>query len=457
MTTPVSISKPRSGACSTVRLAMERLLAVTTWAGHRDSPDSASPEASSSSWTTYLESSIPRYHNQLLPLLRSLGFGSPLGEKMEVVDVVEVLISTASFLRDMASSHGETKSGATLTNLLIRLKDEYGIKEDTNSQDFACYQALFILCGLLSMLYEPSTEGQARINAPDWPVSQQLIQPEVPLKNIRDKPLGFFLRFYGQLLPEPRHQAYGIRTQFSKTVGTVEQVYASSLSAYSLRNIGKISFEWTDTLSNHLTFLPLSRTLLLFRYPSFCTMSLWPEGHSIFDIILQEYYTGPDPNWSRSTSLNQEIMLSYRLLFGQDSRSRPIFKEMKESHGLTDPLLSVLCIKGAGKRIYSLPSYYWPVACRHRMEKEGRLREQSSYSLNTDFPLLADRLEILQTYMNNQKSYRKRDMYRDRRNAGEWLASWPVLILALLAIFLSFLQLVVATLQLGYAISPPKQ
>lgn len=36
---------------------------------------------------------------------------------------------------------------------------------------------------------------------------------------------------------------------------------------------------------------------------------------------------------------------------------------------------------------------------------------------------LPERLELLQTYMNNQKPSRKRDMFRDRRNANEHVIS----------------------------------
>ncbi|KAI1276949.1 hypothetical protein F5Y07DRAFT_118024 [Xylaria sp. FL0933] len=421
----------------------QRLLEITTWRAEA----SGAPVPLSSPWTEHLERSITRYSDHLLPLLKSFGFRAPL----DVLDVVEVLITIASLLRKSTSSQDKTQSETTLAILLILLRKEYrvtadGITADCAAQNDACHQAIFILCGLLSMVYEPSTQGQARINAPDWLVAHQLVQPEVSLRTILDRPLGFFLRSYGQLLPEPRHHI----SQATR------QVYASSLSAYSLRNIGKITFEWTGTLSNHLTFLPLTRTLLIFRYPSFCAMNLWPSGHSIFDKLLHGYYTGPDPDLSRSKSLNQEIILSYRLLFGQDSMSRPIFKQMSASQRLEDPLLSLLCTKGVGKHIYSLPSHYWPAACRYHMDAGGRLREQSTYSLNTDFPLLADRLEIMQTYMNSQKASRKRDMYRDRRNAGEWLASWPVLMLALVALLLSFLQLVVGAVQLAYTIKPRK-
>jgi hypothetical protein len=172
--------------------------------------------------------------------------------------------------------------------------------------------------------------------------------------------------------------------------------------------------------------------------------------------LFRDYYSVADPDYTLSTALNQEVLLSYRLLFGQDSRSRSLFDKITKSYSTIDPLLKTLCTKGIGKHIYRLPIQYWPQACRRLSHGNQRLQEQSTYNLNTDFPMLADHLAELQDYMRIQKPSRKRDLWRDRRNKGEWLASWPVLIFAALAIVLSFLQLLVAFAQLYYAIHPPK-
>jgi hypothetical protein len=161
------------------------LLEITTWRNEA----SVTPVPLSSPWTEYLELSVARYSDHLLLLLNSLGFRAPL----EVVDVVEILITIASLLKTSTSSQDKTQNGTTLTTLLILLRKEYQTRADCMASNDACYQAIFILCGLLSIVYEPSTRGQARINTPDRLIAHQLVQPEVSLGAILDRPLGFIL------------------------------------------------------------------------------------------------------------------------------------------------------------------------------------------------------------------------------------------------------------------------
>ena len=50
-------------------------------------------------------------------------------------------------------------------------------------------------------------------------------------------------------------------------------IHASSLRFNILKEIGKVNVEWTDVLSTHLIFNAITRTLYLFRLPSFCAVS----------------------------------------------------------------------------------------------------------------------------------------------------------------------------------------
>lgn len=49
-------------------------------------------------------------------------------------------------------------------------------------------------------------------------------------------------------------------------------LYLSSLNLASLVNVGRIHIEWTDQLGSHLLFDPSSKTLKLFKFPSFCAI-----------------------------------------------------------------------------------------------------------------------------------------------------------------------------------------
>lgn len=73
-------------------------------------------------------------------------------------------------------------------------------------------------------------------------------------------PIAGLLRGFGNLLPilEPN-------------VASSQQsdvLHVSTLNFHSVKSFGKINVEWVDTWSAHLDFHPLTRTLLLFRFPT---------------------------------------------------------------------------------------------------------------------------------------------------------------------------------------------
>lgn len=51
-------------------------------------------------------------------------------------------------------------------------------------------------------------------------------------------------------------------------------IYESSINYFSLRNVGHVDLDWVDTITNHLRFNRQTRTLSLFRLPSFCLASV---------------------------------------------------------------------------------------------------------------------------------------------------------------------------------------
>lgn len=67
---------------------------------------------------------------------------------------------------------------------------------------------------------------------------------------------------WGERLDE---HAYGVSRE-------ADNLYAASLSIYSLRYFGHVTIQWVDTISEHLRFNPANRRLSLFRFPSFCAL-----------------------------------------------------------------------------------------------------------------------------------------------------------------------------------------
>jgi hypothetical protein len=135
-----------------------------------------------------------------------------------------------------------------------------------------------------------------------------------------------------------------------------------------------------------------------------------------------------------------EILLSYRLIFGQDKRSRKLFRDKEISNlstdRLRDPVLHILC---GEKNAYAVTDLI------------GRFREREVFIPEDDFPQFGERLLKLQEYMVNQRPMGWNAVWNDHRDPQQSFAFWAVVIVGGCSIFLSFAQLVVSVAQLVYA------
>lgn len=69
-------------------------------------------------------------------------------------------------------------------------------------------------------------------------------------------------------------------------------LYESSLNYFSLFTIGRVRLKWVDTLAAHLAFDRSTRTLFVFRFPSFCVTNVLRK-HDIK--VLQKCVFGDGP------------------------------------------------------------------------------------------------------------------------------------------------------------------
>ena len=65
------------------------------------------------------------------------------------------------------------------------------------------------------------------------------------------------------------------------TVGQSSVLHVSTLTFHSLQTIGKIRLNWVDELSSHLDFESRTRTLSVFRFPSFCALTATSESRGV--------------------------------------------------------------------------------------------------------------------------------------------------------------------------------
>lgn len=161
----------------------------------------------------------------------------------------------------------------------------------------------------------------------------------------------------------------------------------------------------------------------------------------IFVSIAEQFDPlSPQDRENCCVSLAQEVILSYRLLFGQDGKSRKIAREevfrLKNSSAKynVDTMLLDLCErkyehgclwwKSYDKVLQSYPPEIWPITCR---TMQGHLQPSDVYNARDDFPRLGSRLIKLQQFNSRQRPSKLTDLWRDRRNPLQWYTFWAVL------------------------------
>lgn len=130
--------------------------------------------------------------------------------------------------------------------------------------------------------------------------------------------------------------------------------------------------------------------------------------------VYTDYFNGQDfgsennnPRLPQSQELAREILLSYRLLFGQNKTSRKAFRafyiKSVDSSSLTewDPLFEDLCHLDYSAALY---------------QHINAPKQNQQYSARREFPLLGQRLVILQKYVMSRNPSDLDGLRHDRRD-----------------------------------------
>ena len=225
-----------------------------------------------------------------------------------------------------------------------------------------------------------------------------------------------------------------VASENSQAASSWIPLYPAEINAYVLQKIIHVRIRWVDSLALHFDYDKTSKTLSLFRYPSFCIAMLHSKG-SIYSFASTEQ-NGFDPRASEADILHfcQEVLLSYRLLFGQDSRSRKYFPRahQQESYGQIDSFLPFLCMTKNVERV----SHLIP-------------KDQPIYFANQHFPTLFQRVEHVAKELEKARPKSMADLFHDRRDTLQYWTFWLVSIIGGLSILLSLVQVVLQGIQLG--------
>lgn len=302
---------------------------------------------------------------------------------------------------------------------------------------------VFAMIGWQTMLYQADFDS--------CPPNQLAIQSEMGIyqgqahmclkqnNTACKKKMHDFLLGYGLLLP-PRNFHALASPEDKKAFLELKTIYPTTINAYTMTTIGEVTIEWVDSLACHLEYDSYLNKLFIFRYPSFCLAHInsgdWRESPRsvIHACAACRDSTGQWATTSDVTQMLRETVLSYRLLFGQDKRSRQLFRKLNPFEHIPgdgrDTFLDKLC---GQKRYHS----------------DFNISERESYDLPRDFPILRSRLAVILRHLSVKKPRTWRDLWKDKRDSAQWLTFWAVLIIGGLGVFLALLQAVLQIVQLS--------
>jgi hypothetical protein len=162
------------------------------------------------------------------------------------------------------------------------------------------------------------------------------------------------------------------------------------------------------------------------------------QGHDDTDESVSSFAEELSRSQPYSRDFFLEILCSFRLLFGQHTRSLSgwanfQWSQAQRSVGL-DPLLKELCSQPCRRQIL--------------YEQIDAPRVKAVYKVQEDFPNLGERLLELQDFVEQQNPRDLRTLWYDRRDILRFHTYWAVIFFGSLSILLSAAQLTLSAAQL---------
>ena len=316
---------------------------------------------------------------------------------------------------------------------------------DDNAETFNAMRLLvFSALGWKSMVYQPEfnvcTPDKLAIHNDNGPNSGLVFDTYKVPADMCDRPLFVLLKCFGNLLPARAGSSTRFAVEASKTAASWVALYPSEVNAYLLYTLLGVRFCWVDSIAQHLDYDKPSRTLSIFSFPSICASQLESRSGAIFAFASTEK-NGVDPRADEDdiAHLLEEILLSYRLLFGQCEKSRKLFRGVFSPANLPfpqpDTLLNVLC----GQRQLTLDTSHTNFLPRDRRV----------YYAARDFPVLYERVELLAKELGGARPRSMSGLLRDRRDTLQFWTFWLVALFGGLSILLAVIQTILQVIQIA--------
>ncbi|RDW65489.1 hypothetical protein BP5796_10181 [Coleophoma crateriformis] len=313
-------------------------------------------------------------------------------------------------------------------------------KEDKDGERLKAIQLVFTAIGWISSLYTPH-------NPADTPTNCLQLQPVVESSpNVQSSRLSqnhtskvfrsicekiedagdekfysLIKKFSPEIIPK-----YGRTSQLGRgsplgtprmTLQPLEDAIEQRLVCFAtLKSLGNIAIKWVDNTRQHLVFDPRGKVLYLFGKPSICLIHAVKNTSvlaKMFENSAGNNFMFRDPDQHDDAKLfYREILLSYRLLFGQNYKSYNGFTIPKETE-MQDPLLKVLCSQSYEDDEPS--EIYFLIDANHPAR---------TYCARNDFPFLGERLLKIQGHVRDLRPHSIREIWNDTRDLPYWWAFW---------------------------------
>ncbi|KAI0104455.1 hypothetical protein F4814DRAFT_89835 [Daldinia grandis] len=300
---------------------------------------------------------------------------------------------------------------------------------------------VFAAIGWSTLLYTPifTTAGADFKIAETQSNGSNEKQSVIPIEDSSQRPIGAMLRSHG-LVPITCPQSAGLPR-------VLPDLLVTHLNIHSLSHLGGVTILWVDDLSKHCEFNRYSKEkqLKLFRLPSLCAkICLSEDSQTLIDCLFKSHICRRNCQFN-TNSVGKlylaEVLLSYRLLFGQHSRSRKQFRthevENAKWNGTLDPLLDVLC----GDRDLDDSTRIAEL-----------LHERNAYNVQDSFPHLGLRLTELADYISRQEPNGFLQAWNDQRNPERLLTLRAAIGIGLATVILGILQVLLGIAQLVISI-----
>lgn len=332
----------------------------------------------------------------------------------------------------------------SIDHIVQYLIDDKKIEEPADSQGSPVVKSLvFATIGWQTMLFRgdhgsgPSTTF-AIVDEMSGHQGRGIMKLRYPQTCSRE-PLSKCLLCFGVLLP-PKNYDLAQSPEHRRAFIEYKEVDTTCVNASMLVNVGRLQLKWTDCMACHLELDLATNSVYLFRYPSFCVASRAVVRNDktirgpIYACAQQDAGSSMWAKQDEVTDLLDEILMTFRLLFGQSKQSRKLFRRLSPFAGAPVEAQDTLLLDLCGRKHPRIPLF------------RG---ERKTWNLEHDFPILRSRLSTLAYEMSNRKPRTWKELWKDKRDEAQWATFWVVIIFGAIGLCLSAIQVVLQAVQLG--------